>query len=268
MPMKTSLLILLLFFSALCYGQSNDFSTQFKADSLGTNGFRRKAFYLDTVMHIVWINGLNLIGYKKEKVLDLIGRPNYMNGGKHGIVESWTYTIYNADSNIYMNIDFAKNKVKKVRSYGIEARWNDNVSIVYESHTYSPVPEPKIAIIKLAGFPMIWYKIKEKDTIKAWVIDSMLMVAGVPFSQYIADSVKYPEVEKEAEITGTVYLSFVLEKDGSITSVKILRGIPGGPGIDKEARRVITSLPKLKPHMEKGHAVKVIYAVPIRFVLK
>jgi periplasmic protein TonB len=86
--------------------------------------------------------------------------------------------------------------------------------------------------------------------------------------KYLGDHIQYPEVERDAGITGTVYVTFVVEKDGSITSVKILRGIPGGPGLDKEAVRVISAMPKWSPGMQNGHSCRVQYNVPIHFELR
>ena len=80
---------------------------------------------------------------------------------------------------------------------------------------------------------------------------------------------QYPEIEKEAMIAGTVYLSFIVGKDSSVTDVKIIRHVPAGPGLDKEALRGVTLLSKLiLPFKEKGRRVEVLCTIPIRFVLR
>lgn len=85
----------------------------------------------------------------------------------------------------------------------------------------------------------------------------------------IASALVYPEMEKLSEIQGTVYLGFVVEKDGSITDLKILRGVPGGPGLEKEALRVVKGLKyKFSPGLMNGKPVRVKYNLPIRFSLK
>jgi TonB family protein len=86
-------------------------------------------------------------------------------------------------------------------------------------------------------------------------------------NKYLADSIKYPETEKKAKISGTVYVTFVIERDGSISNVKLLRGVPNGPGLDAEAIRVISAMPKWSPGMQDGHAVRVQFNLPIRFAL-
>lgn len=86
--------------------------------------------------------------------------------------------------------------------------------------------------------------------------------------KYIQENVKYPQVAKEAGIQGTVYLSFVVEKDGNITDIKILRGIPGGRMCDDEAVRVVKTMPNWKPGKQRGKPVKVSYTLPVKFTLR
>jgi len=83
---------------------------------------------------------------------------------------------------------------------------------------------------------------------------------------YIGKNIEYPQLAKESGISGRVFLSFVIEKDGSVTDVQILRGIGGG--CDKEAARVIKSMPKWEPGIQRGKAVRVQYRMPIKFTLQ
>ena len=82
----------------------------------------------------------------------------------------------------------------------------------------------------------------------------------------IAGNVKYPEAAIDKNIEGRVFVSFVVEKDGSVSNVKVLRGIGGG--CDEEAVRVISSMPKWKPGMHRGEPVRVSYQIPIWFKLE
>ena len=86
--------------------------------------------------------------------------------------------------------------------------------------------------------------------------------------KYIQKNVQYPQVEKEAGISGTCYVTFVVEKDGSITDVKVLRGVSGGTGCDKEAMRVVKSMPAWKAGKQNGREVRVQFNLPIKFILK
>ena len=86
--------------------------------------------------------------------------------------------------------------------------------------------------------------------------------------KFIQKNIVYPAVEKEAGISGTAYVTFVVDKDGKITDVKILRGVSGGPNCDKEAMRVIKAMPAWKPGKQNGRPVSVHYNLPIKFVLR
>ena len=83
--------------------------------------------------------------------------------------------------------------------------------------------------------------------------------------KYIQKNVKYPAIAKEYNITGKVYISFIVDKTGSVTNIKVVRGVD--KSLDDEAVRVIKSLPKYKPGKQRGKAVRVMFTVPIRFTL-
>jgi len=83
---------------------------------------------------------------------------------------------------------------------------------------------------------------------------------------YLGNNIKYPVMAKESGIQGKVYVTFVVEKDGSITDVKLLRGIGGG--CDDEAIRVVGSMPRWKPGKQRGKPVRVQYNLPVRFTLQ
>jgi periplasmic protein TonB len=86
------------------------------------------------------------------------------------------------------------------------------------------------------------------------------------FYEYLQKNIRYPAVAKENNIQGKVFLTFVVEKDGSITDVKVLRGL--GSGCDEEAMRVLRNSPKWKPGIQNGRPVRVQYQVPISFALQ
>lgn len=83
--------------------------------------------------------------------------------------------------------------------------------------------------------------------------------------QYIQENIVYPKLAKDSGIQGTVFVTFVVEKDGEITNVKILRGIGGG--CDEECLRVVREMPKWIPGKQKGEPVRVRFNMPIRFKL-
>ncbi len=84
--------------------------------------------------------------------------------------------------------------------------------------------------------------------------------------KFIAQNTKYPQIAKENGIEGKVFVTFVVEKDGSIANIKLLRDIGGGCG--EEAIRVVKSMPKWIPGKQRGQAVRVQFNMPISFVLQ
>ncbi len=84
--------------------------------------------------------------------------------------------------------------------------------------------------------------------------------------RYLAQAVKYPEIARDNNIEGKVYVSFVVNKMGEVTRVKIIRG--ADPHLDREALRVINSMPLWEPGNQNNKPVSVSYTVPINFVLK
>ena len=86
------------------------------------------------------------------------------------------------------------------------------------------------------------------------------------FSKWVNSRLEYPEIAKENGVQGRVTLQFTVEKDGSVTKVKVLRGVD--PSLDKEAVRVVSMSPKWKPGKQRDRAVPVTYTFPVIFQLR
>ena len=86
------------------------------------------------------------------------------------------------------------------------------------------------------------------------------------FREYIAKNLKYPDIAAENGIQGRVFVAFVVEPDGRVSNVRVVRGVD--PALDKEAVRVVQSSPKWKPGMQRGKPVRVSFTFPIIFVLQ
>lgn len=84
--------------------------------------------------------------------------------------------------------------------------------------------------------------------------------------KFLQQNIKYPQLARENNITGKVYVTFVVERDGSVTGVRVLRDIGGGCG--QEAVRVVKSMPKWTPGKQRGKAVRVQYNLPVNFSLR
>ena len=83
--------------------------------------------------------------------------------------------------------------------------------------------------------------------------------------KFVAENINYPQEAKDKEIAGRVFVSFVVEKDGSVDEVKVMRGIGGG--CDEEVVRVVKAMPKWKPGKQDGKPVRVNYMMPFNFKL-
>lgn len=84
--------------------------------------------------------------------------------------------------------------------------------------------------------------------------------------KFLGDNIKYPVIAQENGIQGRVICNFVVEKDGSITDVQVVRGVD--PSLDREAVRVIQQMPRWKPGKQRGQAVRVRFTLPVVFRLQ
>ena len=110
--------------------------------------------------------------------------------------------------------------------------------------------------------------VKEEETKVFDVVEQMPSFPGGPSAlmQYLSSNIKYPVVAEENGVQGRVVCTFVVEKDGSITDVKVVKSVD--PSLDKEAVRVVKSMPKWIPGKQNGSAVRVKYTVPVTFRLQ
>lgn len=84
--------------------------------------------------------------------------------------------------------------------------------------------------------------------------------------QYLGDHIRYPQMAKEAGISGKVYLTFVVDTNGVISDIEVLKGIGGG--CDEEAVRVLRNMPRWNPGKNNGQPVRVHFNLPVSFTLK
>ena len=110
---------------------------------------------------------------------------------------------------------------------------------------------------------------EEEEDVIFQVVETMPEFPGGPQAlfKYISDNVKYPVIAQENGIQGRVICQFVVNKDGSIVDVVAVRS-SGEASLDKEAIRVIKSMPKWKPGKQRGKPVRVKYTVPVNFRLQ
>ena len=110
---------------------------------------------------------------------------------------------------------------------------------------------------------------EEEEEVVFVVVETMPEFPGgqQALFKYLSENVKYPAIAQENGIQGRVICQFVVNKDGSIVEVEVVRS-GGDASLDKEAVRVIKSMPKWKPGKQRGKAVRVKYTVPVNFRLQ
>ena len=168
---------------------------------------------------------------------------------------------------IVSNIEAVARTTKKIAAEVIEA---------VDAKTGQAIPEvqaPQVAPLPEQDTKTVTYKGKvvDKDTLDNPIFEVVEHMPEFPdggmsaLMEYLSKNIKYPEAAMKKGTQGRATVQFVVEKDGSITNVKILRGID--PELNKEAVRVISAMPKWKPGTQKGEAVRVKYTVPVMFRL-
>jgi protein TonB len=99
------------------------------------------------------------------------------------------------------------------------------------------------------------------------VVEQMPEFPGgaVEMMKFLSENVKYPEAAMKAGTQGRVLVTFIVEADGTVTNIKVVKKV--SDEIDAEAVRVIKAMPKWKPGMQNGKAVRVKYTIPVTFRL-
>ena len=109
--------------------------------------------------------------------------------------------------------------------------------------------------------------VQEEQTIFTVVEQEASFPGGLEeLGKYLAKSIKYPQQARETGTKGKVILTFVVERDGSITDIKVLRDI--GSGCGEEAKRVVSEMPKWQPAKQRGKAVRQQFNLPVTFNLQ
>lgn len=136
----------------------------------------------------------------------------------------------------------------------IEIKTEDDAS-QRQTETYVPPPPPKPKVEEVTE--EIFVVVEEQPEFPG---------GNTAMMKFLGDNIKYPVIAQENGIQGRVITNFVVERDGSITDVQVVRGVD--PSLDKEAIRVIQSMPKWKPGKQRGSAVRVRFTLPVVFRLQ
>jgi protein TonB len=143
---------------------------------------------------------------------------------------------------------------------------------IFEVTNKTDIPDIEINVEIGADEPMENYALIEDEPVEEVEPVIFVPIENMPefpggeeaLMRYLS-TVKYPRMAVETGIQGTVYVGFVVEKDGSISHIEVKRGI--SEECDAEAVRAIKAMPKWKPGMQRNKPVRVYYTLPIRYVL-
>lgn len=121
-------------------------------------------------------------------------------------------------------------------------------------------------IVKIAPAPVVEEDVEDTEIFT--IVEEMPEFAGgeTALLKYISNAVKYPVIAQENGIQGRVICTFVVNKDGKVVDAQVVRGVD--PSLDKEALRVINSMPPWKPGKQRGKPVRVKYTLPVTFRLQ
>jgi protein TonB len=142
-----------------------------------------------------------------------------------------------------------------------DAKVDDDFMIDAEADETTQVEEYK---------PVVVAQVEEEEVAEAEIFTVVEESPSFPGGdesriKFLQENIKYPQMARESGISGTVYVTFVVERNGSVTDVKVLRGIGGG--CDEEAIRVIQAMPSWNPGKQRGKPVRVQFNMPIKFTL-
>lgn len=206
-----------------------------------------------------WSNGQKKEGISKEYYENgqLEFESNMFNKDKEGITK-----IYYENGDLFFEGNFIKDELG-----GFYKFFNENGQLIEESDF---LDDKKEVLQKIEP-------VQQQEEIVDeifMVIDDMPLFKGcsdenctqTKIMQFIARNTKYPPIAKENNITGRVWVSFVVCKTGFVSNVNIIRGVD--TLLDYEAFRVIKSLPRFQPALQNGEQVRVQYNIPIYFKLK
>ena len=174
---------------------------------------------------------------------------------------------------------FARPEISEKMEEISAVKVNDLAAIV-ETKTVENVASGVNAVVNLTDVPEIpvvkdTADVKKKETAGKssedgvfWVAEKMPEFPGGngAVAEYVRENMKYPAIAKEKGTQGRVIVQFVVNRDGSIVDAKVVRSVD--PYLDKEALRVINTMPKWKPGMQRGKPVRVKFTVPVMFRLQ
>lgn len=229
-------------------------------DSLMSNGYFTDTTYLDGDWNKVTSSNYSfyqIITYNPTDS-NLVGEKAYYKGGQIKLDRKYSnykdgefdgkYLDYYESGQVRKDIDYKDGKLNGKRI----TYWNKGNPKRIDVYENNKLIDGKC--FDLNGKEVIYYEYEKMPHFPG---------GNNGLIKYIKKQIKYPEMSKDNGLSGTVYVSFIIEKDGKVSSVKILRGVNNE--LDEEAMRVVRKLPKWEPGIQDDEAVRVSYNLPIKY---
>ncbi len=196
---------------------------------------------------------------------------------------------------LYIGFEWTESEVKVYDSFNTEMLAEEEIEIVQTQQELPPPPPPPVPdvveVINIVEDDVIVESVdinteddknkevviqapvaapiqEEEDNVVFQVVETMPSFPGgdAALFKFLGENVKYPVIAQENGIQGRVICQFVVNRDGSIVDVEVVR--PVDSSLDKEAIRVIKSMPKWSPGKQRGKSVRVKYTLPVNFKLQ
>lgn len=197
---------------------------------------------------------------------------------------------------IYIGLEWTKSEVTVYENVNTDFLVEDELDVIQTSQEVAPPPPPppapevvevlnvvendkevasieinsedekdKVVVVNAPVAPRV---VEEDDNVVFQVVETMPLFPGgeAAMMKFMGDNIKYPVIAQENGIQGRVICQFVVNKDGSIVDVVVVRSVD--PSLDKEAIRMIQSMPRWTPGKQRGKPVRVKYTLPVNFRLQ
>ena len=195
--------------------------------------------------------------YSNFNVLPLKKRIMMMNKKRSKSALTWKYLLFLPVTALLCVIVNCTSKVEESTSDGTEM--DEIVVVSYDKGNAQPAVEGEKINTRIPseidGSP-VFDAVEQMPTYPGGMQDLM---------RYLATSIKYPKQAQEDGKQGRVIVQFIVDKNGSVTNVNVVRGVD--PALDAEAIRIVSAMPKWEPGMQKGQPVNVKFTLPVNFKL-
>lgn len=196
---------------------------------------------------------------------------------------------------IYIALEWTQHEVTIYESVSLEIAPEEEIEIIQTAEVLPPPPPPEVPeVIEVLNVveddvetaeiiidteddkdkqvviqPPVQVKVEEEDTeVIFMVVESMPSFPGgdAALFKYLSDNIRYPVIAQESGIQGRVICQFVVNRDGSIVDIEVVRSVDRS--LDAEAVRVIQNMPRWTPGKQRGKTVRVKYTLPVNFRLQ